>query len=290
MNGARRDDELPRLAPRAKGGHKGDYGRVLIVGGSRGMAGAPALAGMAALRGGAGLVTVACPDAVLDTVASFEPSYMTLPLPSDSEGRIAHEAAAILAGHVHDVLAIGPGLSQSARLARLVSRVLTDSDRPVVVDADALNMLATNLDVLSLRRSATVLTPHPGEFARLSGLPPEVIAADRIGSAVDFARNHGVVLVLKGAGTVVTDGDRYSVNETGNPGMATGGSGDVLTGLVAAMIGQGLGAWEAARLAVHLHGLAGDLAAEEKSEVSLIARDVIEALPAALRKYGSTPA
>lgn len=252
------------------------------------MAGAPALAGMAALRGGAGLVTVACPDSIVHTVAGFEPSYMTTALPSDSDGRIDGDGAAeLILNRVFDVLALGPGLSQSESLANLVRRVFQECDRPLVMDADALNLLARFGDAFSPRNAPTILTPHPGEFARLCGRSAADLAPRRVDEAVEFARRRRVVLVLKGAGTVVTDGVRCAVNQTGNPGMATGGAGDVLTGLIAALAGQGMDAWSAARLGVHVHGLAGDLSARDKSEISLIARDLVDALPAAFLRLDS---
>lgn len=307
MPDSQRIDGLPSLPPRARDGHKGDYGRVLIVGGSLGMAGAVGLAGMAALRGGAGLVYVVCPEDILATVAGYEPSYLTIPLPhrpshasgnpassGPSDGKENQERSEpgeswsqIVLSQPADVIAIGPGMGRSTALARLVRRVLMEATAPVLVDADGLNLLAANLDVLKQRKGPTILTPHPGEFARLSGLSLPRIAADRVGLAIAFAREHNVVLVLKGAGTVIADSTRHAVNQTGNPGMATGGAGDVLTGLAAALLAQGLSAWEAARLAVHLHGLAGDVAAGRKTEVSLIARDIVEAIPDAFAHYHS---
>lgn len=244
------------------------------------MAGAVGLAGMAALRGGGGLVYVACPESIVPTVASYEPCYITIPL----TGR-ADDWSQVVLHHRVDVIAIGPGMGQDPDLKGFVRRVLKDAQSPIVVDADGLNLLADNLEVLKSRTAPTILTPHPGEFSRLSGLSTEQIAADRVGAASKFAREHDIVLVLKGAGTIVADANRHAINQTGNPGMATGGTGDVLTGLTAALVAQGLAAWEAARLAVHLHGLAGDVAAGRKTEVSLIARDVVEALPDAFAAY-----
>lgn len=284
--------ELPRLAPRAPDSHKGDFGRILIVGGSRGMAGALGLAGLAALRGGAGLVRLAAPASCLDVVASFEPSYMTAPLDEDDHGRIALSAERQIRelAAAADVVAIGPGLGRSEELASLSGRLFADLPRPMVIDADALHALALQPELLrpSARRSSDaprVLTPHVGEFLRLLGTGRESLPeSDRRGAAEALARQIGrVVIVLKGRGAVVTDGARSAINATGNPGMATGGSGDVLTGLVAALLGQGLPPWEAARLAVHWHGRAGDLAAAELGQPSLIASDLVHYLPAAAR-------
>ena len=275
------DNELPRLPPRRPDAHKGDFGLALIVGGSRGMAGAASLAGMAALRGGAGLVRLAVPETILDTVAAFEPCYMTIPLPADAAGRLtagAFDRIAELAEQA-TVVACGPGLGRSLDLDQLVVRLYEQIARPMVFDADALNALASEPEVLVRPGGPRILTPHPGEFARLIGrkLEDEL----RQEAAVQLAARCGMVLVLKGHRTLVTDGRRRAINTTGNPGMATGGSGDVLTGLITALACQHLEAFEAARLGVHLHGLAGDLAAEELGQVSMVASDLIQYLPEA---------
>jgi len=251
------------------------------------MSGAVALAGMSALRGGAGLVRLAVPEPCLDTVAQFEPSYMTLPLPADVDGRIGPGAFERIAAWADQatVIAIGPGLGRSHDLDRIVHRLYGEIAKPMVFDADALNALAMKPDVLSDPGGPRILTPHPGEFARLIGKKLQGDA--RNDAAVDLAARSGlaaqceVVVVLKGHHTLITDGSRRSFNATGNPGMATGGSGDVLTGLIASLICQGLDPYDAARLGVHLHGLAGDLAAEEVGQVSLIASDLVRFLPKA---------
>lgn len=279
---------IPTLYPRERDAHKGDFGRVLIVGGSVGMAGAPSLAANAALRGGAGLVKVACPEPVLPTVAGSAPCATSVALHADASGRISARAAELIVDEAtrHDVVALGPGLGQSDELVTLVRTVIETVDRPMVIDADGLNNLAAIADWPRLRRGPTVLTPHPGEMKRLlrgAGMPDDV--SDRAPTVQEFAAWCGQVVVLKGAGTLVSDGKRLYKNRTGNPGMATGGSGDVLTGLVAALIGQGLSPFEAAVLGVHLHGGAGDLAARHLGEISLIATDLIDCLPAAIRKH-----
>ena len=294
-------NELPRLPPRRDDAHKGDFGLALIVGGSRGMAGAAGLAGMAALRGGAGLVRLAVPEPCLDTIAGFEPSYMTVPLPADSVGRIgagAFERIAELAEKA-TVIACGPGIGRSFDLDQLVSRLYQEIAKPMLFDADALNALATEPDVLANPGGPRILTPHPGEFARLIGrklegenLPSpfgrgaggEGVLSPRQQAAVELAARCGIVVVLKGHRTLVTDGQRRAINTTGNPGMATGGSGDVLTGLITALVCQRLEPFDAARLGVHLHGLAGDLAAEELGQVSLMASDLVRFLPKAFRQ------
>lgn len=277
---------LARLPERPRDAHKGHFGLALLVGGSRGMAGAMGLAGMAALRGGAGLVRLAVPDVCLDTVARFEPSYMTAPLPSDQAGRIALDARPRIAelAKAATVVACGPGMGRSLGLDALVRRLYVDLPQPMVVDADGLNALSARREVLANPGGPRILTPHPGEFARLLGT--DRVAADRReAEAVRLAARLGVVIVLKGHQTCVTDGETRAINTTGNPGMATGGSGDVLTGLIAALACQGLSPLDAARLGVYLHGLAGDLAAETLGQESLVAGDLVRFLPEAFKTY-----
>ncbi len=250
------------------------------------MSGAVSLAGLGALRGGAGLVYLACPRSVWSAVAAIEPSYLTVPLPEDAHGRLAVPAIPeILTACLNaDAVAIGPGLGQSADLREVVSQVVRGVDVPCVIDADGLNLLVDRLEILASARSSRVLTPHPGEFARLTGLSIHEVQANREGLAVQFANRHRVVLVLKGAGTVVTDGQRLFINRTGNPGLATGGTGDVLTGLITALIAQGAAPFDAACLGCHLHGLAGDIAAEELSPPGMIASDLPKYLPLAWKR------
>lgn len=286
MSHTTRDDRIPQLSPRQPDDHKGTFGTALIVGGSRGMSGAAALAGMAALRGGAGLVRLAVADAILDIVAGFEPAYTTIPLPADRGGRIAWTArkAIVAAAEQATVVGLGPGLGKSMGLTALVCWLYQHLAQPMVIDADALNALSTRPEVLPHPGGPRILTPHPGEFARLFGRRIDI--AEREAVADEAAARWGVVVVLKGHGTCVSDGRRRAINATGNPGMATGGTGDVLTGLITALACQKLSPWEAARLGVHLHGLAGDLAAEELGQVSLTANDLIRFLPSAIRRHG----
>jgi ADP-dependent NAD(P)H-hydrate dehydratase len=285
-----RIEALPRLARRQAEGHKGDYGTVLVVAGGRGMAGAAALVGAGALRSGAGRVRVACPAEVQPTVASFEPSYMTYPLECDSHGAVRfpanrHAIERLLEGS--DVMVVGPGLGQSEEARSLVRWVVDAVKVPTVLDADALNLLVGQTEVLGHLRRPVVLTPHPGEFARLAGRTIAEIQADRESHAVALARADHLVVVLKGSRTIVTDGVRLYLNTTGNPGMATGGSGDILGGVIGALIGQKLPAFEAAQLGVHVHGLAGDIARDQNGEVGLIAGDIVDALPDAFFHLGS---
>ena len=284
--------DLPRLPPRDRTGHKGDYGRALLVGGSRGMTGAIAMAGMAALRGGAGLVTLAVPRTVQDIVATYHPAAMTLGL-SDDGDRFKSAAADELLRHSQSatVLALGPGLGRSVDLTQLVERLYREISQPMIIDADGLNALAERPNALAQPGGPRILTPHPAEFARLfgGGLKAADVATheqDRVHFAGELARRDPAgrtVVVLKGHLTVIADSKRHSINETGNPGMATGGTGDVLTGLIAALVCQNLDLWDAARLGVYLQGKAGDLAAEEFGEVSLTATDLIDFLPAAFQ-------
>jgi len=279
--------QLPSLPERPRDAHKGTFGRVLIAAGSRGMSGAACLAGRGALRGGAGLVYVAVPPEILPVVAAAEPSYLTIPLAEDMEGRIADTSLDIIRIRAASMsaLAIGPGWGRSEGVKILTADLYTQIRQPMVLDADALNALAGQLDDLSRPHAGRVLTPHPGEFARLIDSDIATVQQNRETLSVEFAQRHGVVLVLKGAGSIITDGQRLAVNPTGNPGMATGGTGDVLTGLVAALLAQGLEPFEAAQLGVWLHGMAGDCAAGEHTQPGMIASDLPEFLPAAWKRY-----
>jgi NAD(P)H-hydrate epimerase len=247
------------------------------------MAGAAALCGAAALRSGAGLVRVACPAEVQSTVAGFEPSYMTYPLPSNEEGLIElGRARPILERLIApaDVVAAGPGLGQSEEIQQLLRFLITAIPKPLVVDADGLNALVGQEQLLSRLDRPVILTPHPGEFARLVRKPVAEVQADRVSHAASLAStSEPLVVVLKGAGTVVSDGTRYFVNPTGNPGMATGGTGDVLTGVIAALLAQRQPAFEAAQLGVFVHGLAGDIARDQHGDIGMIACDLVTALP-----------
>lgn len=280
---------LPSLPPRKPESHKGDFGRALLVGGSRGMTGAISLAGMAALRGGAGLVQLATPASCVDVVAAFEPSYMTVPLAADEQGRIAGQARPTIEELASKATAVGcgPGLGQSADLTRLVGWLYEHLPLPAVFDADALNALAEQPDALARPGGPRILTPHPGEFQRLSQTKARLPRDEAERAATELAARCGIVVVLKGHRTFVTDGRQHAHNETGNPGMATGGTGDVLTGLVAALLCQKLSPFDAARLGVYLHGLAGDLAAEEFGQISLIASDLVRFLPAAFQQLAA---
>jgi NAD(P)H-hydrate epimerase len=279
-----REGMRARIQPRAPGSHKGDYGRVLVVAGSRGKTGAAALAAMAALRSGAGLVTVATPASCLPIVAALGAEYMTEPLDENPDGTIASKAIDRILALDADVIAIGPGLGQSPGTKAVVHALVERARVPLVIDADGLNAFAGEADRLNGRDDApVVVTPHPGEMARLTGLSIQSVQARRLDAARDFAANRRVHVVLKGHRTIVaTPAGKAFINSTGNPGMATGGTGDVLTGAMAAWIAQLRDAEAAAALAVYLHGLAGDLAAADCGEVGMIASDVVARLGTAV--------
>lgn len=277
--------QLPSLKNRDPDSHKGEFGRILLVGGARGMTGAIALAGIGAVNSGAGLVTLAVPNRCLETVAGHCLSYMTIPLADDEKGRISSNAESELLELATKAtsIGIGPGMSQCKGVTRIVCSLYQQFEGPMVVDADALNALASIPDGLSGSVGPRVLTPHVGEFRRLADdetLTPEACRAH----AVDLAAKHKLVLVFKGNRTLVTNGHVNFENSTGNPGMATGGSGDVLTGVLAALLGQGYAPMDAAALGVHVHGLAGDLGRDRFGEVSLSAENIASSLPGAFQQ------
>jgi ADP-dependent NAD(P)H-hydrate dehydratase / NAD(P)H-hydrate epimerase len=302
------NDVAPLIAPRPRDSNKGMNGHVLVVGGSLGKAGAAAMTGFSALRAGAGLVTVATPRSVLATVAGFHPELMTEPLEETHQGTIAMSAVAQfarLAGK-KTVLAIGPGISRNTETVEFVRQAVLDAKVPVVLDADGLNAFEGKAKDLNrkdrqgsakgAKDSTLVLTPHPGEMARLTGLSTAAIQRDRINVAREFAREHGVILILKGDRTIVANANGEAwVNPTGNPGMATGGTGDILTGLVAGMLAQHPDRpFDAVIAAVYLHGLAGDIACYGRTgglglgEQCLVATDLVRCLPNAFQHVRPT--
>ena len=281
------------LAPREADANKGSYGHVIVIGGSVGKAGAAAMAGMAALRAGAGLATVATAKSILPTVAGFHPELMTEPLAETDAGTISLKAQErihelLKAGSPVKTLAIGPGVSRDGETAQVVRSLVAkyhDPPYPMVVDADGLNAFDGHADELDGQGRSLVITPHPGEMARLVGCTIAQVQANRIEVARTFAREHHLLLVLKGHRTLVTGGGEVYVNVTGNPGMATGGTGDILTGMVAGLVAQFPEATLLAVLAaVYLHGLAGDVMRESVGEHSLVATDLLRGLPEAFRR------
>ncbi len=288
---------IPELPSRPIDAHKGLFGHCILIGGAKGMSGAIAIAGMACSRAGAGNVTLAVPECSHGIVAMLDPHYMTLPLPCDSDGRLSAEAECKLttflqrASNLRKIcIAIGPGLGRSESSDNIVAQLFESIPHTLVVDADALNSLSESriwkrllCGKISPNPVLRILTPHPGEWERLSG----VSATDREGqvsAAQSIAARTNCIVVLKGNQSVITDGGRCFVNTTGNASMAIGGSGDCLTGMIAALVCQGMLGIDAARLGTHLHGLAGDLAHDELGTPSTLAKDLIRFLPNAFRR------
>lgn len=278
------------LVPRPRDSNKGMYGHVLVIGGSLGKAGAAAMSGISALRSGAGLVTVATAKSVLSTVAGFHPEVMTEPLEETEIGTIAMDA--FTSGKLDEladkmtVLAIGPGISRHPQTSELVRQAVAKYKNPIVLDADGLNAFEGRTKELNGRGRTLIITPHPGEMARLADCSTSDVQKDRLNIARNFARDHELIVVLKGNRTLIADpSGEVWVNTTGNPGMATGGTGDILTGMVAGFVAQNPNrVLEAAYAAVHLHGLAGDVACETMGEHCLVATDLLQGLPDAIRR------
>jgi len=269
---------MKQLPKRKADSHKGDYGRVLIVAGSRGMAGAATLAAEAAYRSGAGLVYIACPAAIVDVMSIKTTCAVVWPFEErQAVGQILEFSQKC------DVAVIGPGLSQAPAIAEAVREVVGAIEIPLVLDADGLNAFEAFPELLGRGSAPRVITPHPGEAARLLKSLPSDIQANRAAVAKDLAERFLAVAVLKGHRTIVADGKQSYVNKTGNPGMATGGTGDILAGMIGALIGQKLSPYDAACLGVHLHGKAGDIAARKVGQISMMATDLLQALPDAFR-------
>jgi NAD(P)H-hydrate epimerase len=278
-----------RLPPRPRDGHKGRFGHVLVVAGSQGKTGAAALAGLGAARAGAGLVTVACPESTLAAVAAARSELMTAPVreaPGGCFGRSAEKAVLELAA-ARDVVALGPGVGRGEETRAFVRNVARALAAPLVLDADGLVAFEGCLAELRARRAATVLTPHPGEASLLLGGTPADVNRDRLGAARRLAAETGAIVALKGAATVVAEPDgRVAVNPTGGPVLASGGTGDVLTGVIAGLLAQGTAPRDAAVLGVFVHGAAADRLAAERGPVGVLAGEVAGALPDALRGLG----
>lgn len=264
------------LPERPINAHKGDFGRILLLCGSRGYTGAAALAAMGALRSGAGLVYLGVPESIYAIVAIKLNEAIVLPL-DDSDGKLSAESVCEISDLIPkmDAVLIGPGLGQSDGTLQIVLSVLKNVDKPVILDADGINLISAHKDVLRGRTSPTILTPHEGEFYRLTGKLPQ----DREKEACDLAKDLGAVVVLKGHKTVITDGATTYINATGNPGMAVGGSGDVLAGMITALVGQSIAPLEAAACGVWLHGAAGDVCAREIGQYGMLPSDMLQVLP-----------
>lgn len=277
-----------QLLYRKPGSHKGDFGHIFILSGSARLSGAGILCAAAAMRSGAGLVTLGIPKGINNAVIKVKPpEVMTLPLPQTIKSALSFSAYKEIKefSKKTDFVVIGPGIGQEKSTFALVRKLIIGIDKPLVIDADGLNALA-GLRITDYRSPITrILTPHAGEMARLTGLTVSEIENNRERIAQGFAEENHLILVLKGYRTVVADDKgNVHINKTGNPGMATAGSGDVLSGIIAAFLGQGLSPFNAAKYGVYLHGLAGDLAAKEKTQISLIASDIIDKIPEAIKR------
>jgi len=268
---------LPDRNPYA---HKGDFGRILLLCGSRGYTGAAALAAMGALRCGAGLVYLGVPESIYEIEAVKLTEAIVFPLP-EADGKLSATAADEIRKLLPkmDAVLLGPGLGQSEGVFSVVREVLRVFSGPVVLDADGINVLSGHIDILRGRTNPTILTPHEGEFQRISGQ----VCDDRIATAVSFAENTGCILLLKGHQTVITDGSKCYLNTTGNPGMAVGGSGDVLAGMITSLLGQGIAPLQAAACSAWLHGAAGDICATEIGQYGMLPTDMLQVLPRLLK-------
>ncbi|WP_027339461.1 NAD(P)H-hydrate dehydratase [Halonatronum saccharophilum] len=273
------------LTPRRANTHKGDYGRLLMVGGSSGMTGAASLMAQAALKMGGGLITLGVPRGINAILEVKLTEVMTYPLAEGADGFLTSESLKEIEDLIldRDLLAFGPGIGKGEEIGYIVEGLVKKVNKPLVIDADGLNAILS-LDLLKKRKQDTVLTPHPGELARLLGVSIQEVEEDRINVAKKFAQEYGVILLLKGARSIIASpkGDIY-INPTGNAGMATGGSGDLLTGMISSLIGQGLSSLEASIVAAYLHGLAGDLGSKELTEYSLTPSDLLSYLPKAIK-------
>ena len=268
---------LPDRDPLA---HKGDFGKILLLCGSKGYTGAAALAAIGALRSGAGMVFLGVPESIYTIEAIKLTEAIVFPLP-DEDGRLSDAAIPEILERLPkmDAVLIGPGLGQSEGVFHVIVTVLERFDGPVVLDADGINMVSRHMDLLRGRPAPTILTPHMGEFARLGG----DCGADRLTAAVHMAKDLGCIILLKGHNTVITDGKTAYINPTGNPGMAVGGSGDVLAGLIVSLLGQGIAPLESAACGAWLHGRSGDICAEEIGQYGMLPSDMVNVLPRLLK-------
>ena len=275
----------PFSSKRPIDGNKGNFGRILVVGGSSGLTGAPCLTAQSALRTGSGVVTVACAKGLNDIFENKLTEVMTASLPQNIDRTISSKALAVLVEMMdqYDVLALGPGLGKNKDTGKLVFSLIRKIKKPVVLDADGLNFISKNPGILKEKKSVLVVTPHPGEMSRLMRCSIDMIQKHRVETSLKFAKKYNVITLLKGACTVIAlpSGEVF-INSTGNPGLATAGAGDVLTGVIASIIGQGIEPGKAAIFGAFIHGLAGDLAKKDKGECGLIASDIISNIPEAI--------
>ncbi len=281
------DDQLKddiELKKREKDTHKGDYGRVGIVGGKRGMSGSIYLSCIAALRSGSGLVYALVPEKIFNTLSIKLTEVILEEISFKGDHLIMDDFYSIQnKWDKYDALCMGMGMGIEKDTQQLIQKIVKTWEKPLLIDADGLNALSGQLSLLSHRKACTIITPHEMEMARILKTQVEEIKNNRVQVAEQFAKKYGVITVLKGNKTIITDGRRTHINTSGNPGMATAGSGDVLSGIIISLVGQGHQAFEASRIGVYLHGLAGDEAAKKTGEYSLIASDILEALPSVMR-------
>jgi NAD(P)H-hydrate epimerase len=288
---------LPKLISRKRNTHKGNYGRVLVLAGSPGMTGAAYLCCKAALRSGSGIVTLGIPKSLNFVMETKLTCVMTHPLPETKALTLSNRGREEILKlcERHDVVALGPGLSQQPETKNLILWLIKTIDRSIVIDADGINALTGKLHILYNIKKNVVLTPHPGEMSRLINLDSaKDVQKKRLNIATQFVKSihkqlgkgKDFILVLKGDKTIVADYNKVYINRTGNPGMATAGAGDVLTGIIVSLIGQGFNVFNASQLGVHIHGLAGDMASKKKGKVSMIASDILDFLPDAFIRYG----
>ncbi|MEE9604548.1 MAG: NAD(P)H-hydrate dehydratase [Candidatus Scalindua sp.] len=288
---------LPKLISRKRNTHKGNYGRVLVLAGSPGMTGAAYLCCKAALRSGSGIVTLGIPKSLNFVMETKLTCVMTHPLPETKALTLSNRGREEILKlcERHDVVALGPGLSQQPETKNLILWLIKTIDRSIVIDADGINALTGKLHILYNIKKNVVLTPHPGEMSRLINLDSaKDVQKKRLNIATQFVKSiheqlgkgKDFILVLKGDKTIVADYNKVYINRTGNPGMATAGTGDVLTGIIVSLIGQGFNVFNASQLGVHIHGLAGDMASKKKGKVSMIASDILDFLPNAFIRYG----
>lgn len=283
------DRELRSLLPRRDSfAHKGSFGRLGIIAGSKGMLGSNYLATMAGLRTGAGLVYSIVPESLMDLMAIKLVEAIVVPL-EDKEGYFSRESIGSIEADLnnYDSLVIGPGLGYIDGIGDFVEYILKNYRRTLLIDADGLNIVGKNYELFRTRPAPTIISPHPGEFARLLGIEVADLERNRLKYAVEFSKTYGLITVLKGHETLVTDGDRVYVNNTGNPGMATAGSGDLLSGIIASLLAQGLDPFDAGSLGVYIHGLAGDICRENLGEYGMIARDILDCIPEAISLISS---
>lgn len=279
----------PALPPRPRDGHKATFGHVLVLAGSYRYTGAAVLTARATLRAGAGLVTLGCPKSAHAAISSHLLCEMSLPLADSAPGVFAPDAVseALDWAERANAVALGPGIATDTPAMRFAQDMAVFCPLPMVIDADGLSALVGATQRLEWAEGRRILTPHPGEAARLLSCSMAEVTADREGAAIRIARESNSIVLLKGAGTIVTDAERVYVNSSGNPGMATAGSGDVLTGVIGALLAQGMDAFDAACLGAYLHGRAGDLAARALGEYGMIATDILESLPLAFRDHAA---